>query len=65
MRVVRSKQPRAPPEWNDGITTGIPEYKAYNDVHAQGYIGQLKKNNQLGRYMREVSLRPGGIRPLK
>lgn len=45
MRIVRSKQPRAPPEWNDGITVGIPEYRAYNDVHAQGYIGQLKKNN--------------------
>lgn len=40
-RIIRSRGPKAPPQWNDGfnVSKGIPEYKAYNDVYAQGYIG--------------------------
>lgn len=64
MRLVRSK-PKGPPDWNDRISSGIPEYRAYQDVYAQGYIEQLKKNNKFGKYIREVSLRPGGIRAVK
>ena len=53
--------------WDDGfsIAKGIPEYKAYNDSHAQGYMGQLKKNGGYSKYIKDVALRPGGIRPVK
>ena len=67
-RIIRSKGPKAQPEWNDNfsaIGSTIPEYKAYNDVYAAGYMGQLKKHNKYNRYLKEVNLRPGGIRPVK
>ena len=41
-RVFKSRHgPKPPPSWNDEFTIakGIPEYKAYNDQFAQGYMG--------------------------
>ena len=64
-RFTRSRVGKNPPGWNDGVQSGIPEYKAYNDEHAQGYILQLKKRHMYNKYMREVALAPGGIRPVK
>lgn len=53
-------------EWNDGVTNSqIPEYRAYNDQYAAGYIGTLKKTGQYNKYIREVAMKPGGIRPVK
>ena len=54
------------PQWDDGFSkeSGIPEYKAYNDSYAQGYIGQLKKNGNYNKYIKEVA-KPGGIKPIR
>lgn len=56
-----------PPGWNEdfAVSKGIPEYRAYNDQFAQGYMGQLKKAGHYNKYIRDVALRPGGIRPVK
>ena len=56
-----------PPTWDEGfaVSRGIPEYKAYNDSYAQGYMGKLKQNGGYNKYIKETALRPGGIRPVK
>jgi hypothetical protein len=66
-RLTKSRGPKPQPQWDDGfaVSRGIPEYKAYNDSYAQGYMGKLKQNGGYNKYMREAALRPGGIRPVK
>jgi hypothetical protein len=66
-RITKSRGPKAPAGWDDGfsVSKGIPDYKAFNDSHAQGYMGQLKKNGGYSKYIKDVALRPGGIRPVK
>ena len=68
-RRVLSKKPGRPQEWNDGFSAqrnqGIPEYRAYNDVYAQGYVGQLKRQGGFNKYINQVAMKPGGIRPIK
>ena len=66
-RITKSRCPKQPPSWDEGfsVAKGIPEYKAYNDSHAQGYMGQLKKNGGYTKYIKDVALRPGGIRAIK
>jgi hypothetical protein len=43
-------------EWDDGfaVNSQIPQYFAYQDMYAQGYIGQLKKNGQFRKYLQQV-----------
>jgi hypothetical protein len=66
-RITKSRGPKLPPTWDEGfsVAKGIPEYRAYNDSHAQGYMGQLKKNGGYTKYIKDVALRPGGIRAIK
>jgi hypothetical protein len=66
-RMTKSRGPKLPPQWNEGfsVSSGIPEYRAYNDNYAQGYIGKLKQNGGLTKYIKETQMRPGGIRPVK
>jgi hypothetical protein len=33
-RLTKSKGPKPLPGWNDEVTHGIPEYKAYEDEYA-------------------------------
>ena len=42
-RITKSKGPKPQPAWDDSgygaSGTGIPQYRAYNDAYAQGYMG--------------------------
>ena len=53
-------------EWDSSfaVQSKIPEYKAYNDQYAVGYMGMLKKNGKYGKYLKEVA-KPGGLRAVK
>ena len=58
-RLTKSRGPKTQPGWDDSGSTqkfGIPEYRAYNDAYAQGYMGQLKKNGGYNKYIRDVAL---------
>lgn len=53
-RIIKSiRKPKAPPEWDDGFTRNaqIPEYHAYNDIHAQKFVGQRKKSTQATKFL--------------
>ena len=50
---------RGPRQWDDGFAatkSAIPAYHAYADPHSAGYMGQLKKNGQYTKYLRNVAL---------